>query len=492
MLQSLRAVGYDLPTAIADLVDNSISASATSVAIGFHWDGDRSHIAIVDDGLGMAEDDLVTAMRLGSRNPLEERSRGDLGRFGLGLKTASFSQCRRLTVASKPETGSVAVRCWDLNLVTELDEWRLTDSLTPAAQEYVNRLGSAAKGTVVLWELMDRITPRGLTASDAEAHRIFLELAEQTKRHLGMVFHRLLSGFRPLKMQLNGSPVKPWDPFLTGKSIQLTEQTIPYAGERIEVRPYQLPHHSKLSRDEYAEAAGPRGWTAQQGFYVYRGRRMLVAGDWLGLGRYQKEDHHKLARIQLDIPNSMDADWEIDVKKSRACPPPRLRGELKNIADAARAHASRVYRHRGKRIISAAPKTVLLWEPHVNRLGRMHYRLNQDHPVVADVLTSAGPAAKKVRLLLTLVEETVPVPSIAIDSSTDPLGQAAPFEAAPTALTAALKAAFRALAASGMRPSEAKVRLLNTEPFNHYPENVTALGGDDLEDPEPVDADDSF
>lgn len=475
MIQSLRAVGYDLPTAVADLVDNSISASARNIWIQFHWDGERSHIAIVDDGSGMSESELVAAMRLGSRSPLEERSLGDLGRFGLGLKTASFSQCSRLTVVSRVQGQFAAARCWDLDLVTREDEWVLTDDTSPVVMGYADRLNAGMAGTAVVWELLDRVTPSGLTAGDEHGQRVFLELAEQTKQHLGMVFHRLLTPPRPVKLFLNGVPLKPWDPFLTGKSIQLTEQVIPYAGGRIEVKPYLLPHYSKLTREEYEVAAGPRGWTAQQGFYVYRGRRLLVGGDWLGLGRFQKEEHHKLARIQLDIPNSTDAAWEIDVKKSRACPPPPLRTVLKQIAEAARANASRVYRHRGARVIQANPtQSVPLWDRRVKH-GKLSYVLNRSHPLVAEVLEQSGSASKLVRLLLTVVEETVPVPAITVDACENPDSHARPFEHAPEAVEIAARATLSALTSAGHSTAEARVRLLCVEPFSQFPELIASL-----------------
>src|SRR5579872_5411751 len=113
MIESLRAFGYDLPTAIADLIDNSISAGAKNVWLNFRWNGPDSFISVADDGCGMSRTTLINAMRAGSRSPLDPRTPADLGRFGLGLKTASFSQCRRLTVASKEKKNSTCIRRWD-------------------------------------------------------------------------------------------------------------------------------------------------------------------------------------------------------------------------------------------------------------------------------------------------------------------------------------------------------------------------------------------
>jgi hypothetical protein len=125
MIESLRAFGYNVQTAISDLMDNSISAGAGNVWLSFCWDGANSHISIQDDGHGMTEAQLISAMRPGSQSPLDEREANDLGRFGLGLKTASFSQCRRLTVASRSKDHVIAIRRWDLDYVNQVDEWRL-------------------------------------------------------------------------------------------------------------------------------------------------------------------------------------------------------------------------------------------------------------------------------------------------------------------------------------------------------------------------------
>ena len=126
MFESLRAFGYELPTALADLIDNSVFAGARNVWIDFEWNGAESTVSITDDGHGMAEKELVNAMRPGSRNPREVRDPKDLGRFGLGLKTASLSQGRRLTVRSKQVESTGFTRCWDLDHVAKTGDWYLT------------------------------------------------------------------------------------------------------------------------------------------------------------------------------------------------------------------------------------------------------------------------------------------------------------------------------------------------------------------------------
>ena len=475
LIQSLRAFGYDLPTAIADLVDNSISARAKNIWLTFHWSGARSYIAITDDGQGMAEVDLVNAMRPGSQNPLDKRDPTDLGRFGLGLKTASFSQCTRLTVGTKSSGASLAVRAWDLDYVAIRGEWRLLRGWSPAFQGSREQLQGLDSGTVVLWEKMDRVVA-GTVADSEDDQRRFLERVDEVREHLAMVFHRFLEGRGALKLWVNGTRVKPWDPFLTDVTATqlLTDSTLPLLGTQMQIKPYVLPHHSKLTAETYAAAAGPRGWTAQQGFYVYRNKRLLAAGDWLGLG-LRKEDHFKLARIQLDIPNSMDAEWEIDVKKSRASPPASIRNKLRQLAEMTRRESRAIYRHRGASLVKGSPELKRLWTQKILH-GRISYEISRDFPLAADLLAMGGDVKRKVQALLELIEETVPVPQILIDGSENPDKHTRPFEQKPASrLPEVLKEMYQTLLHTGLSPTEAKLRLAALEPFHHYPELLAAL-----------------
>ena len=150
LIASMRAFGYSLPGALADLIDNSITAGASTIHVRTEWAGGRPWISIEDDGRGMSEDTLVEAMRLGSRSPREERSPTDLGRFGLGLKTAAFSQALSLTVATHTEGGALAVRRWDLEHVTAQNRWSLLMDGDAIAQPVIDAFAATAKGTLVL------------------------------------------------------------------------------------------------------------------------------------------------------------------------------------------------------------------------------------------------------------------------------------------------------------------------------------------------------
>ncbi len=429
MIESLRAYGYSLNTAIADLIDNSISADASNIWIHLYWAGSHSWISITDDGRGMDEERLKNAMRPGSNNPLEERSQSDLGRFGLGLKTASFSQCRSLTVGSKVTGSNVCLRRWDLDYVGKHNEWRLLRESREGSEERFSELQNLEHGTVVLLENLDRLCARQ-KAGDISQRGNFFSRIDSLSQHISMVFHRFLEGRSGLNVYINGHgddhKLHPWDPFLTSQNATSPQpqQSKKFHDGAVKVKGYVLPHKDKLGTADHEAAAGPRGWNEQQGFYVYRNKRLLVPGSWLGLGGrrngWTKEEHYKLARIRVDIPNSMDSAWQIDVKKSSAVPPPLVSEWLEDYASHVRKEAREVFSHRGKYgNRGARAELTKLWKP-ANRNGAQVYRIDRNSDLVKSLLAQAGGLKPNIETLLRLLEETVPVQQIWLDMAERP------------------------------------------------------------------------
>jgi len=475
LAESLRAFSYELPTAIADLVDNSITAQAKHIWVDFHWEGANSVIVITDDGDGMSEEKLVAAMRPGSQNPLDSRESHDLGRFGLGMKTASFSQCRRVTVRSSTGGGMSATRCWDHDHIARVNAWQLLRKGNAVAEPYFRRLVELGQGTAVVWQNLDRLVAGQSTDND-RAQQVFLQRADAVRQHLAMVFHLLMIGNGSVTILLNDREVEPWDPFLAGEPATQTlpESRLTLRGATVLVQPFILPHHSKFSKSKHEAAAGPHGWNAHQGFYVYRSRRLLVPGEWLGFG-WAKEEHYKLARIRVEIPNELDHDWGIDVTKSRARPPVALRDELRRIGERARSEAKRVYTHRGAKLTPRADEErVLLWEP-LAKHDKTFYRLNREHPLLKQALRTSSdrPALSA---LLRLIEETIPFPHISINNSEKPNSLPGPFEQAPESQVREVMAeAFESLVASGYGRQEAADRLRTIWPFELFPAVLQSL-----------------
>jgi hypothetical protein len=479
LVESLRAFGYELPTALADLADNSVFHNSRHIDIHFHWAGENSAIAVADDGSGMDETTLINAMRIGSRNPREKRDPQDLGRFGLGLKTASFSQCRRVTVFTRCKGASLLTRCWDLDHIAETDKWQLLRSPSPLAAGLAKKLADAKQGTLVVWEKLDRITLGAATENDDDEDA-FLRRAERVGQHFATVFHRLINGRKPTVFTLNNKRIKPWDPFLMDEAAtqRLAPEQIHFQGHVIAVEPFVLPHLSKLDAAAHRAAAGSRGWNAHQGFYIYRNSRLLVPGDWLDIKGWRQEEHYKLARIRVDLPNTLDHEWEIDVTKSRAKPPERLRRELARIGERTRSVAKRIYSHRGAKLIpSEGRERVFLWEQTAKH-NQVFYRVNRDHPLVKQVRASCdGP---KFTALLRLIEETIPVPLITITDREKPDQTIGPFEAAKESeILEVMRQVFASLQASGLSRKDALLRLGHFEPFPRFPQLLQTIAEDE-------------
>lgn len=464
MIETFRAIGYNIETAIADIIDNSISANAKNIWISFDWKGAETCLSIKDDGVGMNNEELIQAMRPGSKNPLEDRSAKDLGRFGLGLKTASFSQARKLTVISKKINYKTVFWTWDLDYVNLTGKWNLIDLMPDGFS--TNDLDDIQSGTLVIWNEIDRVV-KHFKQNDNNALDKFLIIMEQVKKHLAMVFHRFIEKSK-IKIFFQGNEVKPWNPFLNDEQATQSFPEEPIHNGRVILKGYVLPHKSKINEEKYKEAEGTKGWNEHQGFYIYRNERLLLAGDWLGM--FRKEEHYKLTRIQIDLPNSLDDDWQIDIKKSVARPPLLFRDQIKNYALKVRGQAVEVYRHKGKTIQRLpGQQFVPLWIDH-KRADKWYYKINREHPLLEKIkLQSKSEPDKAIEMLLRFIEETIPTKSIFIKESEEPEAQGKPFEGKDQdVIRSTMQIMFDNLVKSGKKPEEAKAIIINIEPFNLF------------------------
>lgn len=414
LMESTRAIGYSIEAAIADIIDNSIAANAARIDIDFFPIG-QSYISILDDGHGMSEMELISAMQYGSRSPLDVREESDLGRYGLGMKTASLSQCRVLTVISK-QNGMVAGAQWNLNHIKQAESWSLIVLDESEVKNFPNwdKLNSYLNGTLVVWQDLDKF---GIGESDIAA--AFTRKMNLIRDHLSLVFHRYLSGEPGLKktdIRMNDLSIAPQDPFLIRKSTQLMdEETIVVRGEKVKVKPYILPHTSKLTKKELGALGGKEGLRKQQGFYVYRNKRLLIWGTWFRLMR--QGDLSKLARVQVDIPNSLDDLWTLDIKKSTATPPEEVRKNLSVVIEKISEGSKRTWTYRGKKEVS--DQVVHIWNRLMTRDGSIVYEVNPDHPMI-DALVEEYPGIRpKIELILKQIAMSLPLNSLYIDLTND-------------------------------------------------------------------------
>ena len=417
LVESLRGLGYSPETALADLVDNSIAAHAATVEVELNWNDGHPLVALLDDGDGMDRATLAEALRLGGTGPLSKRAAGDLGRFGLGLKTASLSQCRQMTVISRKE-GRTSALVLDVDEIVERG-WFANEPVPLPQHSMVEKLLQRDHGTLIIWGRMDSLG--GLSGLLKEAFYLRLE---DVRAHLGMVFHRFIKGdATKLAIILNGRSIKAWDPFQIAhpSTRELPSERVRHAGFAFTVRPYVLPHRDRFANEtEYEAAGGPGGWVARQGFYVYRGKRLLVAGSWLGLGgarTWTRDEASRLARIEVDLPTELDADWRIDVRKSQARPPGALRARLTGIGSRCRQKAREVFAFRGQgpRVRVAQRTAPPVWIAQPGAKG-IQYRINREHPAIVACHNAAG-GVRALNAVLSIIERSVPVERIWLDVS---------------------------------------------------------------------------
>lgn len=472
MIETFRAIGYSIETAIADIIDNSITAGAKNIWIDYDWKGSKTTLSILDDGRGMNSEQLIQAMRPGSRNPLEERSRDDLGRFGLGLKTASFSQTRKFTVLSKARDYKPAFWTWDLDYVNQVQAWNLIRFI-PNEEDWARKIEAVETGTCIVWWDLDRLT-KDTSEDSEEAKSKFLGVMDSVKSHLSMVFHRYMD--EGLTVYFRDREIKSWDPFMIGIDGLQTKPETRLEGGSIRIKGFVLPHRSRLSANQYNYGKGPKdSWTAHQGFYVYRNRRLLVAGDWLGL--FKKEVHYDLCRILIDLPNNFDDAWQIDIKKSIARPPSIYREQILALAKEVRNQAVEVYRHKGKVLKrKLAPDEYFpFWEERA-RHGKRFYKINRKHPLLSELLSNSGDLKKDIEKVIQFIEETIPIPLITLQENENEKPHGQPFEGIDhNAMRETMLKLFNIFISSGLSAEKAKTRILNTEPYNFYPEYIEFL-----------------
>lgn len=418
LIESMRAVGYTVEAAVADIVDNSLSAEARTVQVQYDAAAGSPFLAILDDGTGMAPDELTHAMRHGSTNPTDQRGATDLGRFGLGLKTASLSQCRKLTVVSSKD-GVLSARCWDLEVVRQTGRWLV---VVPDASEIedlplIKRLKSQASGTLVVWQELDRLTAG---AKDVQAE--MTARMEPLLEHLALVFHRFSQkegDHPPVQITVNGLPLPHRDPFLATNQFrqELEGQSIRHERGVVEVRPYVLPPISRLTEEEIETAGGRDGLRGTQGFYIYRARRLVIWGTWFRL--VPKHEAYKLTRVRVDIPNSFDELWALDIKKSAAYPPDAIRNRLRQLIPhfADKSRRAIIYPGRKSRDDAAI---VPLWDRIEPKHGSFSYHVNMDHPLVASLSESLNADQQRhVQTLLEHIASSLPFDQIYADMCGD-------------------------------------------------------------------------
>lgn len=419
LMTSMRAMGYSFESAIADIIDNSISATAKNIQLKFPVSPSDCYIAICDDGYGMSQEELFDAMKYGSQQKRDHRDESDLGRFGLGLKAASLSQCRKLTVASKKQ-GCISAYVWDLDIIESKRDWYMIEctSFQISSIKEISYLDNIDSGTIVVWENFDLI--------EKSSGNVYAELSryqDSTANYLSLIFHRFLnrSGVNRLKIKVNNYNLNGLDPFLENHSKTNVRRKIEIPVEdsngierMVCVQPYVLPFQKDLSAEDKKLSGGIENYRSKQGFYVYRNERLIVWGTWFGRHR---DELTKYARIKVDIPNTLDDIWGIDIKKQNARIPAAIKNRLTKAVDEAMDIAVKAQTYRG-RVEKIDEQTDYIWNRNVGRNNQYFYRINRDSKIFELVKSSVDDEVwSRIDMVLEEIENSLPYQQIYIDKS---------------------------------------------------------------------------
>jgi hypothetical protein len=413
MFESIRDVGYNVEHAIADLIDNSLAAEATIIIVDIVFDGKNSYIRIEDNGKGMSRSELNFALTFG-RKPLDIRHPEDLGRFGMGLKAASLSQGKRVTVVSRQGANS-EYGVWDTETVNKKG-WVIKMSPFDSTLRLIEPQIDSSSGTILIIEILDKL----LNECDHEKLMFYRKL-EGINDHLGLIFHRFISGLEgksSVQIIYQNFPVLSIDPFSISK-ITINSQMKLY-DDLVNVKSFILPHETKLSKGELLKASLRDGLTQNQGFFIYRVNRLIVCGGWLNMQEFKMIEPTKLCRIMIEIPNNLDDQWGIDIKKSRAIIPNQVYTEIKNLVKNTVDNSLDRYRHRSSIVKKGkALKRTWIWSKTNSSKGIL-YKLNREHPLVNEILKEKRDSKTidtLIRSLLDLIEINLPVSEIIADGT---------------------------------------------------------------------------
>ena len=472
LMISMRAMGYSFESAIADIIDNSISASARNIFLKFPIDPMDCYIAICDDGYGMTKEELFDAMKYGSEQKRGQRDADDLGRFGLGLKAASLSQCRKLTVASKKD-GEVSAYIWDLDVIVDKKDWYMIEcsSYDISGIKQISWLDNVERGTIVVWENFDLIEK-----SSGNVYSELNKYQDSTADYLSLIFHRYLNktGSNKISMKVNNYELKGFDPFLEShpktnvrRRIEIPVEDSDGIERMVSVQPFVLPFQKDLSAEDKKLSGGLENYRSKQGFYVYRNERLIVWGTWFGRHR---DELTKYARIRVDIPNTLDDIWGIDIKKQNAKIPLVIKNRLTRAVDEAMDIAVKAQKFRG-RVDKTDDKIDYIWLPVKTREEQHSYLINRESKIF-DLIRDKVDDETWVRIDMVLeeIENSLPYQQIYIDKSQNKIDDTVDEERIAEIEAKARMLVNMALSMGSNTKSVVINNLFNSEPFNNYPQ----------------------
>ncbi|TNF03368.1 MAG: ATP-binding protein [Deltaproteobacteria bacterium] len=421
LIKSIAEQGYSMETALADLIDNSITAGADKIEILTDSEDDI-RLFLADNGCGMSGEELSKNMRFPSNSVENDREPEDLGRFGLGLKTASFSQTRHFTVLSREkESDKFEGRTWNVDHLKKTGKWQIKvesqEEIEKILSEYerIKSLKVASQEdfvlkTLIVWNGLYKFSEEFIS-SEKRIEALHEQLTRSTQDHLGIVFHKFMEKEKPLKILLNNTFVKPFNPFPRKRIRSLGPRQVDFDGDIVRMEGFVLP--SVATKESKIL---PNDWTTEgmglmdlEGLYIYRGERLIFYGGWNGL--IKKSPNLKLARLKIDVGNKNDVKLQLNVSKSKISLPFEYKYAFIRYAVELKENAQREYFNREVREISSRKddKDQSLFVRESTMRG-VKLKINRNSPVFEKISNSlSGESAIAFRILVKSIENTISV-----------------------------------------------------------------------------------
>lgn len=470
LMNSMRSMGYSFESAIADIVDNSLAKQSTKIELKFPVNPlEEPFVAICDNGTGMTPQGLYNAMKYGSETENDERDPEDLGRFGLGLKSASLSQCRKLTVMSK-KNGIISAYVWSLDHVVKEKSWEIAEYSQEEIKsiKFSGYLDNVEHGTVVLWEDFDTIEK-----SSGQVYAELSKLQQSTSEYVSLIFHRYLNRDKnKVDIYSNNYKIEGLDPFLENhpktnprRKINLPIKDSKGIERMVYVQPYVLPYQNDLSKEDKKLSGGVENYRSKQGFYIYRNERLIIWGTWFNRHR---DELTKYARIKVDIPNTLDDIWQIDIKKQNAKIPNIIKQQLTKAVDESMDLSVKKQKYQGR------PEKVdndidYIWSRIQCRDNVFTYKINRRSKIF-DLIRDkvADDVWNQIDMVLEEVENALPYQQIYIDKSQNKVNEDISDERFAEIRAKAEILIKMAISFGNTSREDAINELLKSEPFNHY------------------------
>lgn len=400
LLDVLGHSGYSLQSAIADIMDNSITAKADNIWLNMRYDGKDSEIVIVDDGYGMDLEKLKSASIIAFKDMHEERSEDDLGRFSTGINSASASMCNQLIIQSK-----TADQNNSNTIVLDYEEMKTSGWVCKIVDLEEDFLKSNS-GTAIVWRKLK-------TAANAGNRHDFYKKISVVEKHISHVFNDYITSGLQIHINNDDTIVKGWDPFFISnpKTTLIYDESVEYHGSKVGMKIYILPPFNNLSTDEQAYMKG-YGLSDQQGFYIYRKNRLIKEGGWLGIEDLAISNKYDYARIRVDIDTSLDKYFDPNFLKNEIFIPDDLKDFFKKIAIKSRNESRKSFNYMKAPSIIRSVKTeskIPVWNCK-NSSDGLILSVNEEHPIVKSLVSDLKDADR--RRLFKLLSKNIPVGEI--------------------------------------------------------------------------------